>query len=81
MAATFTVLIPPARTGFQRGSVPLAALSGRRSVIPDGRYATKGVASDRHPADGRERQVSATSGSPVAASSRKRRTRAALSGS
>src|SRR6185312_10809055 len=29
-----------------------------RSVVPEGRYATKGVAGDRHPADGRERQVS-----------------------
>src|SRR6185437_10902882 len=29
-----------------------------RSVIPDGRYTPKDVAGDRHPADGRERQVS-----------------------
>src|SRR5713101_8744533 len=29
-----------------------------RSVRPDGRYKTKDVAGDRHPADGRERQVS-----------------------
>src|SRR5882757_1744161 len=29
-----------------------------RSVLPDGRYKTKDVAGDRHPADGRERQVS-----------------------
>ena len=27
----------------------------KRSVIPDGRYPTKGVAGDRHMADGRER--------------------------
>src|SRR5882757_11370958 len=33
-------------------------ISERRSVIPDGRYATKGVAGDRHVADGREREVS-----------------------
>jgi hypothetical protein len=33
------------------------AVCGRRSVIPDGRYATKDVASGRDVADGRERQV------------------------
>src|SRR5262245_53658097 len=30
----------------------------RRSVVPDGRYPTKGVAVERHVADGREWQVS-----------------------
>jgi hypothetical protein len=30
----------------------------QRSVIPDSRYETKGVASDCHPANGRKRQVS-----------------------
>jgi hypothetical protein len=29
--------------------------TSQRSVIPDGRYETKGVAGDCHPADGRER--------------------------
>jgi hypothetical protein len=29
-----------------------------RSVIPDGRHETEGVAGDRHMTDGRERQVS-----------------------
>jgi len=29
-----------------------------RSVVPQGRYTTKGVARDRHMADGRERQMS-----------------------
>src|SRR5215468_4837722 len=35
-----------------------SALPNKRSVIPEGRYPTKGVAGDRHMADGRERQVS-----------------------
>src|SRR5260370_41832593 len=35
-----------------------SALTNRRSVVPVGRYKTKGVAGDRHPAEGRERQVS-----------------------
>ncbi len=30
----------------------------KRSVLPDGRYPTKDIAGDRHPAEGRERQVS-----------------------
>src|SRR5215467_2543923 len=37
---------------------PNPAPTNTRSVLPLGRYKTKDVAGDRHPADGRKRQVS-----------------------
>jgi hypothetical protein len=37
---------------------PTLATRNKRSVVPGDRYATKGVAVDRHMANGRERQVS-----------------------
>src|SRR5262245_18064916 len=43
---------------FKRMRWSCSALIQRGSVVPDGRYATKRVAGDRHMADGRERQVS-----------------------
>src|SRR3546814_19354824 len=44
---------PPSRPG-QSGRRPSP---NNRLVVPEGRYPAKGVAVDRHPADGGERQV------------------------